>query len=319
MKIDRIDTFMNNPNPSRKMAARPHAGCFLALFMLSGMPAVLIPALLMLVLAGGATASAQVVTNSADSGPITKLANGDILIQFSDGVPGALYDVEESSNLLTWTVAATDPANAMGSFSFEDTATAGVLTRFYRAARAFTVGGTLTGLPAGDTLTLQDNGSDNLTLSTNGTFTFPTALPNGHAYSVTVSGTSGGTLLGPLSLNDFADVRNGSGTISGANVTNVVVPCAAITGNPDLDMYNAAVADGTEIGGEPGVMLTENGGPFRVTTIGPYTHRVALVYNGWARPATVEGHSCSLTTFPSGTTVIQFGIGVICSGGPYGW
>ena len=103
--------------------------------------------------------------------------NGDILIQFSGGVPGALYDVEESSNLLTWTVAATNPANAIGSFSFEDTATAGVPMQFdrARAAFAYTVGGTLTGgLPAGDTVTLQDNGSDNLTLSTNGTFTFPT-------------------------------------------------------------------------------------------------------------------------------------------------
>ena len=88
---------MNSLNPSRKMAARPHAGCFLAPFMLSGMPAALIPALLMLVLAGGATASAQVVTSSA----ITKLANGDILIQFSGGVPGAVYAVEESSDLLT--------------------------------------------------------------------------------------------------------------------------------------------------------------------------------------------------------------------------
>jgi hypothetical protein len=181
------------------------------------------------------------------------------------------------------------------------------------------VGGTLTGLPAGDTVTL-NNGSDYLTLSTNGTFTFPTALPNGHAYSVTVSGTSGGTLLGTLRLTDFADVRNGSGTISGANVTNVVVPCAAITGNPDLDMYNAAVADGTEIGGEPGVMLTENGGPFRVTAIGEYTHTVALVYNGWAKAAYVVGNaSCSLTTFANSTPVIQFGSWVLCTGGPYGW
>src|ERR1022692_3293995 len=131
---------MNNLKHSRKMAARPQAGCFLALFMLFGMPAALILALLMLFLAGGATASAQVVTNSAD---ITKLTNGDMLIQFSGGVPGTLYEVEESSNLLTWTVAATDPANAMGSFSFEDTATAGVSTRFYRAVRAYAVGGNL--------------------------------------------------------------------------------------------------------------------------------------------------------------------------------
>ena len=212
---------MNNPNPSRKMAARPHAGCFLALFMLFGMPAVLIPALLMLVLAGGATASAQVVTNTAD---ITKLANGDILIQFSGGVPGALYAVEESSDLLTWTVAATDSANAMGSFSFEDTTTAGISTRFYRAARAYTVGGTLTGLPAGDTVTLQDNGSDNLTLSANGTFTFPTALPDGHAYSVTVSGIFFGGLT-PTTCT----LTNRSGTISGANVTNVAAQCTWTT------------------------------------------------------------------------------------------
>jgi hypothetical protein len=78
------------------------------------------------------------------NGTITN--NGNILIQFSGGVPGALYDVEESSDLLTWTVAATAPTNAMGSISFEDTATAGVPMRFYRAASAYTVGGTLIGL-----------------------------------------------------------------------------------------------------------------------------------------------------------------------------
>ena len=304
---------MNNPNPSRKMAARPHAGCFLALFMLSGMPAVLIPALLMLVLAGGATASAQVVTNSADSGPITKLANGDILIQFSDGVPGALYDVEESSNLLAWTVAATDSANAMGSFSFEDTATAGVSARFYRAARAFTVGGTLTGLPAGDTLTLQDNGSDNLTLSTNGTFTFPTALPNGYAYSVTVSGTGGGL---PITCT----LTNGSGIISGANVTNVAVQSTypALTGNLDVDMYNAAVWDGTANGGVPAVMLTENGGPFRVTADGRYSNEVCRYYYGRCVFTQIVGtESCSSTTLPSGANVIQFGTVLECGFGPY--
>ena len=247
------------------------------------------------------------------------LNNGDILVQFSGGVSGALYDVEESSNLLTWTVAATDPANAMGSFSFEDTATAGVLTRFYRAARAFTVGGTLTGLPAGDTVTLQDNGSDNLTLSTNGTFTFPTALPNGHAYSVTVSGKSGGT---PTTCT----LTNGTGTISGANVTNVAVQCTstqfcpAFTGNMDEDMYNAAVSDGTANGGVPAVMLTEHGGPFRVTAAGVCSSAVCEYYSGWAVFTHVVGTtSCSSTTLPSGTVVIQFGGALVCGGGPFGY
>ena len=240
--------------------------------------------------------------------------NGNILIQFSGGVAGALYDIEESSNLLAWTVAATEPADAMGNSSFEDTATAGVPTRFYRAARGYTVGGTLSGLPAGDTVTLH-NGSDNLTLGANGTFTFPTALPDGHAYSITVSGIYFGGLT-PTTCT----LTNGSGTISGANVTNVAAQCAwtgtrppLLTGNPDVDMFNAAVADGTANGGVPAVMYTENGGPFRVTAAGRYSRNVAEIYAGWAVFTHVVGTtSCSSTSFPSNTGVIQFGTALAC-------
>jgi len=97
------------------MAARPHAGCFLALFMLFGMPAALILALLMLVLAGGATASAQVVTNSADSGPgtlrsaITNAANGAV-ITFAPNLSGATITL---SNTLTINTNLTIDASAL--------------------------------------------------------------------------------------------------------------------------------------------------------------------------------------------------------------
>ena len=96
--------------------------------------------------------------------------------------------VEAATNLANpvWIPVSTSPLTG-GTNYFSDPQWTNYPERFYRAASAFTVGGTLTGLPAGDTVTLQDNGSDDLTLSTNGTFTFPTALPTGHAYSVTVS------------------------------------------------------------------------------------------------------------------------------------
>ena len=253
---------------------------------------------------------------------VTITNNGNILIQFSGGVPGALYDVEESSDLLTWTVAATDPANATGSFSFEDTATAGVLMRYYRVARAFTVGGTLTGLPALDSVTLQVNGSNNLTLQANGTFTFAAPLADGQPYSVKLYTASG---LNPMTCT----LTNGSGTISGANVTNVLVQCTCtddycpcLTGDPGVDMLNAAVADGTANGGVPGVMYTQFGGPFRVTARSDCAYRVALIYSGWARFATIVAPgSCSSTTFPVGTLVIQFGTALACCGdcGPYGY
>ena len=40
MKIDRIDTIMNDLNHSRNLAARPHTGCVLALFLLAGLLAM---------------------------------------------------------------------------------------------------------------------------------------------------------------------------------------------------------------------------------------------------------------------------------------
>jgi BspA type Leucine rich repeat region (6 copies) len=221
--------------------------------------------------------------------------------------------VEAATNLANpvWIPMSTSPLTG-GSSYFSDPQWTNYPSRFYRATSAFTVGGTLTGLPAGDTVTLQDNGGDDLTLSTNGTFTFPTALPNGHTYSVTVSGTGGGRSI--QTEIDWPPVTaNGSGAISGANVTNVAVQCTPIyTGNLDEDMYNAAVADGTANGGVPGVMLTENGGPFRVTAVGDNSVDVALIYQSCQFTITLGSTSCSSTTFPSGAQVIQFGGGLEC-------
>jgi hypothetical protein len=150
--------------------------------------------------------------------------------------------VEAATNLANpvWMPVSTNTL-VNGTNYFSDPQWTNYPMRYYRAAWTFTVGGTLTGLPAGDTVTLQDNGSDNLTLSTNGTFTFPTALPIGHAYSVTVSGTSGET---SIQTDIYWPVTaNSSGTISGTNVTNVAVQCTSVyTGYLDVDMYNAAVA-----------------------------------------------------------------------------
>ena len=111
MNFNCNDTIMNKQNPSRKPAARTQSGNLLALLL----PAVLIPALLMLVLAGGATASAQVVTNSADSGPgtlrsaITNAASGAV-ITFDPNLSGATITL---SNTLTINTNLTIDASAL--------------------------------------------------------------------------------------------------------------------------------------------------------------------------------------------------------------
>jgi hypothetical protein len=83
------------------------------------------------------------------------------------------------------------------------------------------IGGTVTGLAKlGSGIVLQNNGGDNLTVKANGTFTFPTLVPAGGAYKVTI-------LTQPSGPNQVCTVSNGSGTAN-ANVTNVQVVCPAI-------------------------------------------------------------------------------------------
>ena len=81
------------------------------------------------------------------------------------------------------------------------------------------VGGLISGLDSGTSVTLQDNGTDSLLVSNNGSFVFPTTLTNGASYSVTVfTQPPGKTCL----------VTNGSGTFvpSLFDVTNVLVTCS---------------------------------------------------------------------------------------------
>jgi concanavalin A-like lectin/glucanase superfamily protein len=81
------------------------------------------------------------------------------------------------------------------------------------------VGGQLYGLTPGESITLQNNSGDNLTLSANGAFTFATPVPGGWAYSVAI-------LTSPASpIAQTCMVWDGSGTVGDASVTNVRVNC----------------------------------------------------------------------------------------------
>jgi len=81
------------------------------------------------------------------------------------------------------------------------------------------IGGALTGLNAGASVTVQNNNADNVTLTTNQSFSFATSIAPGGTYSVTV-------LTQPVGEN--CTVTNGAGTVDsfGDDVSNVAVTCA---------------------------------------------------------------------------------------------
>jgi hypothetical protein len=87
---------------------------------------------------------------------------------------------------------------------------------------SYTIGGTVSGLATGNEVVLRNNGGNNLTVAANGSFTFSTPVTDGGVYAVTV-------LTQPTSPNQTCVVTNGSGTVAGANVTNVSVVCTTTT------------------------------------------------------------------------------------------
>lgn len=80
----------------------------------------------------------------------------------------------------------------------------------------YSVGGTVSGLAAGKSVTLLNNGGDAVTVGANGSFQFPTRLAQGKPYAATV---------GTRPSGENCTVANGTGTVGTANVTNIAVTC----------------------------------------------------------------------------------------------
>jgi len=217
-------------------------------------------------------ASVTLLDNATDSLKVT--ANGKFT--FAKSVAsGSPYKVTVSVQPTGETCTVTGGTGTVGS--------ANVTTvKVTCTTKTFTIGGTVSGLNTGTSVTLLDNGTDSLTVTANGKFTFKTALASGAAYSVTVSVPPTG---------ETCTVTNGSGKVGSANVTNVAVACKAPT-------YTIG---GTVSGLNTGtsVTLLDNGtDSLKVTANGKFTFKTALA-NGATYNVTVSvqptGETCSVT------------------------
>jgi hypothetical protein len=109
-------------------------------------------------------------------------------------------------------------------------------------SRSFTVGGTVSGL-SGSGLILQLNGDGDLSILSDGSFTFETALTSGSRYRVNVAQQ-------PSNPTQVCTVAGRDGTIGTTNVTNVRVTCAA----------SAFAIGGTVIGLQGSGLVLQNNG-----------------------------------------------------------
>jgi hypothetical protein len=163
------------------------------------------------------------------------------------------------------------------------------------------IGGTVSGLASGATVTLQDNGSETLAVAANGSFTFATGIDGGGSYDVTI-------LTQPAGQS--CTVNNGEGSVDTAAdpISNVVVSCA-----------DTASVSGVVSGLAPGTAVTLSNG----TQVLPVAANGAFAFPGLLAPGTTYavtivtqpvGQSCTLvngTGTVSGTTPIP--VEVKCS------
>ncbi|WP_457631877.1 hypothetical protein [Oceanithermus desulfurans] len=135
--------------------------------------------------------------------------------------------------------------------------------------KLYSIGGSVTGLSG--TLTLQNNGTDDLVLAANGPFTFATKVADGGVYNVTIR-------QAPAGQN--CTVAGGSGTVSGASVTSVRITCTARAGFRSV---------GGSVLGLKGTLTLQNNGAddLVITADGPFTF-ATKVADGGAYDVTIK-------------------------------
>jgi trimeric autotransporter adhesin len=181
--------------------------------------------------------------------------DADDLVLTNDGPFTFLTTVAEGATYEV-TVAAQPPGetcavgNAAGRVGADDVTNVSIACTPNR----FSIGGSVAGLSG--TVVLR-NGPDTLSLDANGPFTFPTLVPGGGAYQVTIA-------TQPASQR--CAITGGGGVVGTANVTSVMISCAM-----------TYAVGGTVAGLAGTLVLHDNGGDaLTVSANGPFTFATAL-------------------------------------------
>jgi uncharacterized repeat protein (TIGR03803 family) len=274
--------------------------------------------------AGGASGSMHTIggqlSGLSNGTPLTLLNNGsDRLTLRSNGsfafsmraLEGATYgvtiDVQPPGANCSLT-------NGSGSVAGADVTNLNVTCR----AQTYPVSGELSGLATGQQVTIQNNGTDPLTLTTNGQFTFSRLSDYNATYSVAVSSQPG------QASSQYCSVNQGIGTIIGA-VTNVLIACSTL--NVLHNFTSANSNQGTDPTGP--VSLDSSGNLWGTTGGGSAFFGVAfllsqagdgysetLAYTFRGQPYAAEG------IYPTGGLILDGAgnlYGTTSSGGADGW
>ena len=167
-------------------------------------------------------------------------------------------------------------------------------------SESYTISGTVVGMLSGQSVTLQNNSGDNLTVSSNTSFSFTTKVASGASYLVTVLTQPTGQTCTP-NLN--------SGVVSG-NVTDVSIICS----------YTVYTVSGNVSGLSGTIVLQNNSGSDQtLTSDGSFSFRVASSAKYNVRVKTQTNGKCTVSngsgTVSADVDNVSVGCWVLVDGG----
>lgn len=170
---------------------------------------------------------------------------------------------------------------------------------------SYSVAGVVSGLAAGQRVTLQNNGADAQTISANGSFAFATPVAANGSYAITVTSNPAGQVC---------TVSNGSGSGVTANVNNVAVTCST-------DTYTISGTVSGLAANEQVTLLNNGAEPQIVTANGAFSFAVPVVFNS-SYAVTVgtqpTGQACTVSNATGAGVVANIGnVAVQCSTSKY--
>ena len=161
-----------------------------------------------------------------------------------------------------------------------------------KTAATDVIGGMVVGV-TGSGLILQNNGTDNLAVAADGSFKFPTALPSGSQYDVTV-------LSPPVNPYEDCVVLNGKGTTTDSDIANIAVACT-------VNISPTHTIGGTITGVSGTLVLQDNGrDDLTVTADGPFKFPLAIPSGGSYDVTTksANGAQSQACTFTNATGMV---------------
>lgn len=177
-------------------------------------------------------------TLSGLSGSVTLRNGSETLTRSANGAFTFSGELEEGDSYSV--SVATQPsgqtcsvANGSGTVGKADVSNVSVTCTSTGGPTTYSIGGTVSGLAGSVTLANGITLTEIVTVTANGSFTFPTRVVNGSAYAVMVTTQPSG---------QTCSVVNGSGSVASASVTNISVACATTTASTDTRSWTAGVA-----------------------------------------------------------------------------